>query len=84
MDFIIQNDMYREGNFQAHFTNNYMSALRNAKSAFIKQKVELLEMLTGCETKNRYNVYLTFPNGHNALVFKCKEESGCLARQCLK
>jgi hypothetical protein len=84
MEFLMHNDMFRDGKFQAHFTNNYISALRNATSAFIKQKVELFEVLTGCETKNRYNVFLTFPNGQTALIFKCKEESNCLARQCLK
>lgn len=82
-DFILQNDMYRDGMFNAFYLTDYLLALRNAKSAFIKQKVELLEMLTGCETKNRYSVYLRFENGVNALLFKCKEESSWFSRNCL-
>jgi len=82
-DFLIQNDIYREGNFNAFLTSDYILALRNAKSAFIKQKIELLEVLTGCETKNRYSVYLRYENGVNALLFKCKEESSWCARNCI-
>jgi hypothetical protein len=58
-------------------------ALNAANSAYIKQKVELLEILTGCETKNRYNVILNFPNLTSAFLFKCKEESSCLSRNCV-
>lgn len=83
-DFLIQNDFFKEGNFQAFYASDYLLALRNAKSAFIKQKVELFEVLTGCETKNRYSVYLRYDNGVNALLFKCKEESSWCARNCLK
>jgi hypothetical protein len=82
-DFLIQNDFYREGNIDAFFTSDYILALRNAKSAFIKQKVELFEVLTGCETKNRYSVFLRYDNGINALLFKCKEESSWCSRNCL-
>lgn len=81
-DFLL-NDCYKEGNFNAFFASDYIMALRNAKSAFIKQKVELLEVLTGCETKNRYSVYLRYDNGVNALLFKCKEESTWCSRNCL-
>ncbi len=82
-DFLIQNDMYMENNFSAFFTFDYMQALKHAKSAFVKQKVELFEVISGCETKNRYKVFLKFENGNNALIFKCKEESTCCSRHCI-
>jgi len=60
-----------------------MSSLENAEGAFIKQKIELFEAFTGCETKNSYNVFLRFANNEYAYVFKCKEKSGCCERNCL-
>lgn len=67
----------------AYFISDAQMALNAAKSAKIKQKVELLEVFTGCETKNRYNVILNFPNGTNAFLFKAKEESDCCSRNCV-
>ena len=70
-------------NMTAYFeTNSYMTALENAEFAFIKQKVEILEILTGCETKNRYKVYVRYPNGSYYYLFKAKEDSDCCERQC--
>jgi len=52
---------------------------------FIKQKLELAEVMTGCEVGN---VYYVFPmnkdgdkKGHK--LFKCKEKSSCCAKQCM-
>jgi hypothetical protein len=66
------------------FINDAQLALQASESAWIKQKVELLEVLTGCETKNRYNVILNFANNTSAFMFKCKEESDCCSRNCVK
>jgi len=52
---------------------------------FVKQKFEMLEMLTGCETENRYKVYAA-DQGLERVgrpIFKCKEKSGFFARNCL-
>ena len=60
--------------------------LLNQQSAIIiKQKVELLEAMTGCETENRYHVYGYDPatQQKKAQIFKCKEKSDCCSRQCL-
>ena len=64
------------------FTKDAQLALSASNSAYIKQKIDLLEVFTGCETKNRYNVILNFPNGPSAFLFKCKEESDCCSRNC--
>jgi hypothetical protein len=50
---------------------------------FIKQKMELLEALTGCEGENTYYVYPISKDGEKAgkKLFKCKEKSGCCERQ---
>ena len=52
---------------------------------FIKQKMETLEMFTGCETENTYYVYPLSKTGDKKghKLFKCKEKSGCVQRQCL-
>ena len=35
-----------------------LNELMEAKEVVVEQKIELMEVLTGCETPNRYNVYL--------------------------
>jgi hypothetical protein len=72
-------------NMSAYFeTNSYINALENAEFAFIKQKMELLEIITGCETKNRYKVYVRYPDGSNCYLFKAKEDSDCCERLCCR
>jgi len=52
---------------------------------FIKQKMELAEMMTGCEGENTYLVYPVGKDGDKKgkKLFKAKEKSGFCARQCL-
>ena len=64
------------------FVENPLQELAGSKVAIIEQQVELLEMLTGCETKNRYHVYIQNPYGQKQYLFKCKEESGWCERNC--
>ena len=59
-----------------------LDILARADKAFIKQKVELLEVFTGCETKNRYHVYIHTTLNENIYLFKCKESSGWCMRNC--
>lgn len=63
---------------------NYIKALERTNFAFIKQKIELLEVVTNFETKNRYNVFIRNPDGTTTFLYKAKEESGCCARNCCK
>jgi len=64
--------------------DNPILELANAKAVYIIQEIELLEILTGCESKNRYNVYMINNNNENVFLFKCKEESSCITRLCCK
>ncbi len=57
--------------------------LLEANEVIIEQKIELMEVLTGCETPNRYNVYLVDKNKQKKYLFKCKEESNWFCRNCL-
>ena len=59
--------------------------LMSVKGVNIKQKIELLEALTGCETENKYIVYAADDSGEKLkqTLFKAKEKSSCLARICL-
>ena len=52
---------------------------------FVKQKFELLEVLTGCETQNKYTVFAcdVAGNREGLPLFKCKERSGWCNRNCL-
>ena len=59
--------------------------LQELDGIFIKQKLELLEVVTGCETENKYDVFALNKNGKKKghRLFKCKEKSSWCARQCL-
>ena len=59
--------------------------LMNMPGVFVKQKFELLEALTGCETQNKYVVYPANSDGSKVKdsMFKAKEKSNCLVRQLL-
>ena len=35
-----------------------LKEISESQEVVIEQKIELLEILSGCETENRYNVYL--------------------------
>jgi hypothetical protein len=63
-----------------------LEKLRDLERIFVKQKFEMLEMLTGCETENRYKVYAADENMDKVgePVFKCKEKSNFFARNCLR
>lgn len=52
------------------------------RGIYISQKIELLEVITGCETKNRYYVYERGNDGQRTgkPMLRCKESSGCCAR----
>ena len=54
---------------------------------FVKQKLELLEVISGCETENKYYVYEKKPGkikkANKKKLYKCKEKSGCYSRNCL-
>ena len=58
-----------------------LEILKTAPTAKIKQQIELLEIVTGCETKNRYDVFAQI-NGQNYYIFKCKEDSSWYQRNC--
>lgn len=59
--------------------------LMSIPGIFIKQKFEFMEAITGCETANKYYVYKREANGGKSKTqyLKCKESSGCCARNCL-
>jgi len=52
---------------------------------FIKQKLDILEAMTGCEQGNTYLVYPLGKDGDKKgkKLFKCKEKSSCFAKQCM-
>ena len=43
-------------------TDDGFGFTQNADGVFVRQRVELFEAVTGCETKNRYNL-VTIPKG---------------------
>ena len=58
-----------------------MLELANCTGAIIRQEVEMFEIVSGCETQNRYHVFLQSQMGLK-YAFKCIERSGCCGRCC--
>lgn len=62
---------------------NFMKALEKLEKVpgvYIKQKFELLEAMTGCETENKYVINAADQSGEKAKkmkLFKAKEKSSC-------
>lgn len=61
-----------------------LEGLRTVKSVFIKQTVEMADMIAGCENPNRFKIYFkdTETNKYS-LLFSCKEMSNYFIRNCL-
>ena len=66
------------------FVEDPLPAIGKAKYAYLKQQREFLEIYTGCETINRYHVFVRDENGEDTYLFKCKEESGWCVRNCVR
>ena len=64
------------------FVQDPMIELANSIKAVIHQQVEIFEMISGCETANRYHVFVQNAQGLTQYLFKCKEESGWCMRNC--
>ena len=58
-----------------------MAELAGCFGALIRQEIEMFEVISGCETQNRYHVFLQSNMGLK-YAFKCIERSGCCARVC--
>ena len=65
---------------QYFFVTDPLAELMNAKKASVKQRFELFETLTGCETPNQYYVYTEDQEGNKKYLFKAKEHSSCCCR----
>jgi hypothetical protein len=59
-----------------------MEILIKAPTAKIVQQIELLEIVSQCETNNRYDVFCEM-NGVKYFCFRCKEDSSwCMRNMC--
>jgi hypothetical protein len=63
------------------YTTDSLQILENAPVAKIRQQIEWLELITCCETKNRYDVFAKI-NEQSIFLFRCKEQSGWCMRNC--
>ena len=69
------------GGMQFVYVIDPLTELGNCTGVEIKQQPEFFEMITGCETANRYHVFGQSPQGIKYL-FKCNERSGWCMRNC--
>ena len=80
-NFVNRNYWYRGELMQ--LVPDIFKELANNTEVVVEQKIELLEILSGCETANRYNVYLLDKDKNKKFLFKCKEESSWFCRNCI-
>jgi len=59
--------------------------IKDRDGIFVKQKMDLLEMMSGCEQGNTYNVFPLGKDGDKKgrKFYKAKEKSGCFEKQCM-
>lgn len=79
MGYMPQNLINTPQNF-VYFMDPF-TELSQCSGAIIRQQIEFLEAFTGCETQNRYHVFLLSPMGIK-YAFKCSERSDACARCC--
>ena len=70
------------GAVQYVYVSNPLEELAISTGVLIRQQVQIIEQITGCESPNRYFVFSQSPQGGMKLLFKCKEYSGCCMRNC--
>ena len=66
-------------NFQ--YCEDPMKELNQCTGAIIRQEIEMFEVYSGCETQNRYQVFIQSPMGIK-YAFQWNESSGCCSRCC--
>lgn len=80
---------YPQGAYPPHQqppkTQKGFDRLADRDGLFIKQKIDILEAMTGCEQGNTYHVFPMSKDGNKKgkKIFKCKEKSSCFAKQCM-
>jgi hypothetical protein len=65
--------------FKFDITDSPLSEIEKCKGIIIKQELEYFEIITGFERNTSYNIFGETSEGYKYL-FKCKENTGCLAR----
>jgi hypothetical protein len=87
-DFLFDNEEENNPNYWyrgelMQLVQDPLQELLNNSEVVVEQKIELMEILTGCETENRYNIYLLDKNKTKKFLFKCKEISSWCCRNCI-
>ena len=57
-----------------------LNYLQTINSIIIEQKLDILEIVSGCENPNKYHIYTPSPKGEKKYLFKCYEISNCCYR----
>jgi hypothetical protein len=75
-------------------TRTGIQKMNDLNSIFVKQKMNWLEVVSGCEVENKYAIYEAtesgeLPGGGSRFdmippKFWAEEKSGCCERQCLR
>ena len=75
------NGMMGFGPLNFQYCKDPMEELSQCNGAIIRQEIEMFEAISGCETQNKYQVFIQSPMGIK-FAFQCNERSGCCSRCC--
>ncbi len=64
------------------FSSDPLSILSNAISASIQQEIELLEIVTGKPSPNKYGIFITTNTNQVYYLFRCREFTDLCQRDC--
>lgn len=81
---IINGEHYNFRGRNMELSNDPLSVLSQSGSCTVVQTIEMLEILAGYETKNRYNVFVKTLQGNSIFLFQCKEDSDYCTRYYCK
>ena len=75
----IKNYIYFKGE-KMKLVSNPFEFLNECNHVIVEQKLDLLEILSGCENSNKYHVYTSELLNEKKYLFKCSEISSCFCR----
>lgn len=66
---------------QMNVVQDPMYVLSESNICYVRQQPCMMELVSGCDTQNIYDVYCKSKDGEVLMLFKGKEYSGCCERQ---
>ena len=78
-----------QGNFQMNHqgVTSHKSMISSLNGIFVKQRMNMMEVVTGCEMENIFDIFQKHPNKEKITgkrIWRALEESTCVQRNCVQ